>query len=135
VQGTKTQAAIAKFINDRKFPPDTRSGENFFDVLIEAARNPDWCRLLLVQRHQLCGDGLARPRVTLGWYRVVAGQCVRPDVRGDPYKLYSYAEAVDANGRAVKRGDTPIAWGGTVALCTRDGRFELADHKDCAHAV
>jgi uncharacterized membrane protein len=53
-------------------------------------------------------------------------------VRGDPYKLYSYAEAVDANGRAVKRGDTPIAWGGTVALCTRDGRFELADHKDCA---
>ena len=24
------------------------------------------------------------------------------------------------------------AWGGTVALCTRDGRFELAEHKDCA---
>ncbi len=70
--------------------------------------------------------------VTRGWYRVEAGQCVRPDVRGDPYKLYSYAEAIDANGRPVKRGDAPLAWGGTVALCTRDGRFELADHKDCA---
>ncbi|MFZ1192854.1 MAG: DUF1036 domain-containing protein [Pseudolabrys sp.] len=70
--------------------------------------------------------------VTRGWYRVEAGQCVRPDVRGDPYKLYSYAEAIDTNGRPVKRGDAPLAWGGTVALCARDGRFELADHKDCA---
>jgi uncharacterized membrane protein len=24
-----------------------------------------------------------------------------------------------------------LSWGGTLALCTRDGRFELADHKDC----
>ena len=47
--------------------------------------------------------------VTRGWYRVEAGQCVRPDVRGDPYKLYSYAEAIDANGRPVKRGDAPLA--------------------------
>ena len=34
--------------------------------------------------------------VTRGWYRLEAGQCVRPDVRGDPYELDSYAEAVDA---------------------------------------
>ncbi|MGA8948904.1 MAG: DUF1036 domain-containing protein [Pseudolabrys sp.] len=47
--------------------------------------------------------------VTRGWYRVEAGQCVRPDVRGDPYKLYSYAEAIDTNGRPVKRGDAPLA--------------------------
>ena len=70
--------------------------------------------------------------VTRGWYRIDAGQCVRPDLRGDPHRLYSYAEAVDGNGRTVKRGDAPLAWGGNVALCTRDGRFELADHKDCA---
>ena len=70
--------------------------------------------------------------VTRGWYRVAAGQCLRPDVRGDPHRLYSYAEAVDGNGRTVKRGDAPLAWGGNVALCTRDGKFELADHKDCA---
>lgn len=73
-------------------------------------------------------DGL----VTRGWYRVDVGKCLRPDVRGDQRKLYSYAEAVDGDGRAIKRGDTPLAWGGTVALCTRDGKFELSDHKDCA---
>ncbi len=48
VQGTKTQAAITKFINDRKLAADAASGENFFDVLVEAARNPEgvgfsWC--------------------------------------------------------------------------------------------
>ena len=35
------------------------------------------------------------------------------------------------NGRLVNHGDVPLAWGGSVALCTRDGRLELADHKDC----
>ena len=70
--------------------------------------------------------------VTRGWYRVNAGACVRPDLRGNPLKLYSYGEAVDGNGRAIKKGDAPLAWGGAVALCTRDGKFELSDHKDCA---
>ena len=43
--------------------------------------------------------------VTRGWYRVESGQCVRPDLRGDPRRVYSYAEAVDGSGRTVKRGD------------------------------
>jgi uncharacterized membrane protein len=70
--------------------------------------------------------------VTRGWYRVDAGQCLRPDLRGDPRKLYSYGEAVDSNGRTIKNGGAPLAWGGNVALCTRDGKFELSDQKDCA---
>ncbi len=70
--------------------------------------------------------------VSRGWYRLAAGQCLRPDLHGDPHRLYSYAEAVDGNGRTIMRGDAPLAWGGNVALCTRDGKFELADHKDCA---
>jgi uncharacterized membrane protein len=70
--------------------------------------------------------------VTRGWYRVEPGQCVRPDLRGEPRRLYSYAEAIDADGRPVKRGNAVLSWGGTLPLCTRDGRFELADHKDCA---
>ena len=69
--------------------------------------------------------------ITRGWYRVASGQCVRPDLHGDPRRLYSYAEAVDADGRAIRRGDEVLSWGGKVALCTRDGKFELADHKDC----
>jgi uncharacterized membrane protein len=137
VQGTRTQAAITKFLGDRKLAADTSSGANFFDVLVEAARNPEgvgfsWCNDTNYAAMASLGIVEMGAIVTRGWYRVEAGQCVRPDVRGDPYKLYSYAEAIDTNGRPVKRGDAPLAWGGTVALCTRDGRFELADHKDCA---
>jgi len=25
-----------------------------------------------------------------------------------------------------------LAWGGSTVLCTRDVKFELGDHKDCA---
>jgi len=137
VQGTKTQAAITKFLNDRKLAADAAGATNFFDTLIEAARNPEgigfsWCNDTQYAVMASLGIVEMGAIVTRGWYRVEAGQCVRPDLRGDPYRLYSYAEAIDANGRAIKRGDVPLAWGGTVALCTRDGRFELADHKDCA---
>ncbi len=47
-------------------------------------------------------------------------------------RFYSYAEGVDANGRTVQRDGAPLAWGGKVMLCTRDGRFEVANQKDCA---
>ncbi len=137
VPGAKTQAAIAKFLSDRKLAPDGAAAAIFFDTLIEAARNPEgigfsWCNDTKYAVMASLGIVEMGAIVTRGWYRVDAGQCVRPDLRGDPHRLYSYAEAVDSSGRVIKRGDAPIAWGGTVALCTRDGRFELADHKDCA---
>ena len=69
--------------------------------------------------------------VTRGWYRIEAGKCVRPDVRGEPHRLYSYGEPVDDHGRVIKSGAETLSWGGDVALCTRDGKFELSDHKDC----
>ena len=137
VQGAKTQAALTKFLNDRKLAADVATAPNFFDTLIEAARNPEgigfsWCNDTKYAVMASLGIVEMGAIVTRGWYRVEAGQCIRPDLRGDPHRLYSYAEAVDSNGRTIKRGDVPLAWGGTVALCTRDGRFELADHKDCA---
>jgi len=137
VPGAKTQAAIAKFLSDRKLASDGATAANFFDTLIDAARNPEgigfsWCNDTKYAVMASLGIVEMGAIVTRGWYRVDAGQCVRPDLRGDPHRLYSYAEAVDSSGRVIKRGDAPIAWGGSVALCTRDGRFELADHKDCA---
>jgi uncharacterized membrane protein len=136
VQGNKTQGAVTKFLNDRKLAADAVSAPNFFDSLIEAARNPEgigfsWCNDTRYAVMASLGIVEMGAIVTRGWYRVEAGQCVRPNLRGDPHRLYSYAEAVDANGRAIKHGDVLLAWGGAVALCTRDGRFELADHKDC----
>jgi uncharacterized membrane protein len=70
--------------------------------------------------------------VIRGWYRVGAGECLRPTLSGAPHRLYSYAEAVDGKGRTIRRGDAPLSWGGKVALCTRDGKFEPSNHKDCA---
>lgn len=137
VQGTRTQAAIARFLNDRKLAADAAGTPAFFDKLIEAVRNPEghgfsWCNDTKYPVMASLGFAEMGAIVTRGWYRVEPGQCVRPDLRGDARRLYSYAEAVDADGRAIKRGDAVLSWGGTLALCTRDGRFELADHKDCA---
>jgi uncharacterized membrane protein len=137
VQGAKTQAAIARFLAARKLPADIVGKPEFFDALIAAAGNPEgagfsWCNDTKYAVMAALGVVEMGAIVTRGWYRVAAGQCLRPDLHGDPRRLYSYAEAVDANGRAIMRGDAPLAWGGNVTLCTRDGKFELADHKDCA---
>jgi uncharacterized membrane protein len=137
VQGSTTQAALTKFLNERKLPVDSVSKPDFFDALLKAAANPEgigfsWCNDTKYPVMAALGVVEMGTIVTHGWYRVAAGQCLRPDLRGDPHRLYSYAEAVDGNGRAIRLGDAALSWGGTVALCTRDGKFELADHKDCA---
>lgn len=136
VQGSKTTAALNKFLSDRKLPADSAANENFFDVLIKAAQSPEgfgfsWCND--TRETVMASLGLVEMGaiVTRGWYRVEPGKCVRPDIRGGPLKVYSYAEMVDSDGRTIKRGGKAVAWGGTVELCTRDGKFELSDHKDC----
>ena len=137
VPGAKTQGALNKFLSDRKLPAETSSSPEFFATLLDAARNPEgrgfsWCNDTKYAVMAAIGTIEQGATVTRGWYRVDAGQCVKPDVRGAPQRLYSYGEAVDANGRTIKNGETPLAWGGNVALCTRDGKFDLSDHKDCA---
>jgi uncharacterized membrane protein len=137
VQGVKTQAALTKFLNDRKLPADSAAKPEFFDRLLDAAANSEgagfsWCNDTKYTVMASLGIVEMGAIITRGWYRLAAGQCLRPELRGGPHRLYSYAEAVDGNGRTIRRGDTPLSWGGTVALCTRDGKFELADHKDCA---
>lgn len=137
VQGAKTQGAIAKFLAARKLPADIVTKPEFFDALFAAAANPEgagfsWCNDTKYAVMAALGVVEMGAIITRGWYRVAAGQCLRPDLHGEPHRLYSYGEAVDSNGRTVMRGDAPLAWGGNVTLCTRDGKFELSDHKDCA---
>ena len=137
VPGAKTTAALNRFLADRKLPADAASGPEFFATLLDAARNPEgrgftWCNDSKYTVMAAIGTIEGGATVARGWYRVDIGQCVRPDLRGDPKRIYSYGEAVDGNGRTIRNGDTVLAWGGSVALCTRDGRFELSDHKDCA---
>lgn len=137
VPGAKTTAALNKFLSDRKLPAEAATAPEFFATLLDAARNPEgrgftWCNDSKYTVMAAIGTIEGGATVARGWYRVDTGQCVRPDVRGDQKRLFSYGEAVDGNGRTIKNGDTVLAWGGAVALCTRDGRFELSDHKDCA---
>jgi uncharacterized membrane protein len=137
VDGAKSQAALAKFLKDRNLTADAVTKPDFFDTLLAAARNPEgagfsWCNDTKYTVMAAIGVVEMGAIVTRGWYRVAAGKCVRPDLRGDPHRLYSYGEAVDGEGHTIKRGDVPLSWGGKVTLCTRDGKFELSDHKDCA---
>lgn len=137
VDGAKTQAALMRFLRDRQWPSEAAARPDFFDRLIEAANHPagpgfSWCndtRYTVMTALGLVDMGAI---VTRGWYRIEPGRCLRPDVSGDPRRFYSYAEAVDASGRTVQQADKPLAWGGDVALCTRDGRFEVSDQKNCA---
>ena len=120
-----------------KLAADAASGAAFFDTLLAAARNPQgngfsWCNDTRYTVMAALGVVEMGAIVTRGWYRVPAGHCLRPELAGGPHRLYSYAEAVDGDNRTVMRGDKPLSWGGAVKLCTRDGKFELADHKDCA---
>ncbi|HWK97998.1 MAG TPA: DUF1036 domain-containing protein [Pseudolabrys sp.] len=137
IQGGKTQAAIARFLADRKLPADAVNGADFFATLLSAAQSPEghgfaWCNDTTYPVMAAIGTTEAGGIVTRGWYRVEAGQCVRPEMRGEQKKIYSYAEAVDDKGAALKKNGVALTFGGDVALCTRDGRFELADNKDCA---
>jgi uncharacterized membrane protein len=48
-------------------------------------------------------------------------------------RVYSYAEAIDANGQLVKHGGKPLTWGGRTSLCTREAAFEISDQKECSN--
>ena len=136
VTDPKTEGALSRFLADRGLRTEASSAANFFDVLIDAAQKPagigfSWCNDTAYPVMAALGIEERGAIVTRGWYRVEAGKCLRPDLRAQLRRLYSFAEAVDGEGRAFKRGDRPLAWGGETVLCTREVKFELADHKDC----
>jgi uncharacterized membrane protein len=136
IEGKKTEAAVGQFVKDRRLPAEAAATTAFFDTLIESVKQADgigfaWCNE--TPHTVLAAFGIEEKGVvvTRGWYRIEAGKCLKPDVAGKPRRLYSFGEAVDAGGQVIKRGDKPLAWGGTTTLCTRNVKFELADHKDC----
>ena len=137
VDGAKTKAALARFLRERKLGADAVGRPEIFDALIAAAQRPEgsgfsWCNETTYTVMASLGLVDMGNIVTRGWYSVPPGQCLRPDISGEPMRFYSYGEAVDANGRTIQRGGAPLAWGGRTVLCTRDGRFEVAAQKDCA---
>jgi uncharacterized membrane protein len=137
IRGSKTDAALLQFIADNELSATAAGRSDFFDVLIAAAQKPEgagfaWCNDTTYAVMAALGMEENGAVVTRGWYRVEPGKCLRPELRGQIRKLYSFAEAVGANGQVIRRSEKPMAWGGATILCTRDVKFELVEHKDCA---
>ena len=136
IRGAKTDQALIQFLNDHNLPATTAGRTDFFNILLEAAQRPgvgfSWCNDIANTVMAAIGIEDANGILTRGWYRVEPGKCVRPDIAGHPLRLYSFGEAVDADGQPLKRGDKALAWGGDVSLCTRNVKFELTDRTDCA---
>lgn len=136
IRGVKTDAALIEFLQDNKLEPTAAARSNFFDVLLEAAQKPgavfSWCN----DTHHVVMAAIGAEDdggvVTRGWYRVEPGKCLRPEVLGQPKRLFSYGEAIDADGRVLRRDGKPVSWGGDAPLCVRAVKFELSEQADCA---
>ncbi|HET9904278.1 MAG TPA: DUF1036 domain-containing protein [Xanthobacteraceae bacterium] len=137
LEGRKTEAALAQFLRERKLGPEAAAAPSFFDTLLAAARGAarggfSWCNDTAHVVMAALGAEENGAIVTRGWYRVTPGRCLKPDLVGRPRQIYSFAEAVDDDGRTIRRGDRALQWGGPVTLCTRPLKFEIAEQRDCA---
>ncbi len=136
VDGRKTQAALAAFLKSRGLGADTVQAPNFFEIMIKAVEQPSatglsWCNDTphKVLAAVAVDDGKAV--ISRGWYRIEPGKCLQPDIIGQPRQIFSFAEAVDAEGRAIRVKERAVNWGGSTMLCTRDTKFEISDQGDC----
>jgi uncharacterized membrane protein len=136
VDGPKTQAALAAFLKNRGLTPDIVQAPNFFATMIDAVQSPSstgltWCNDTPHKIVAAVGTDDGKTVISRGWYRIDPGKCLHPDVTGQPRQIFSFAEAVDAENRAVKFRDRPLNWGGTTQLCTRESKFETNEQGDC----
>ncbi|MBX9711664.1 MAG: DUF1036 domain-containing protein [Xanthobacteraceae bacterium] len=136
VDGPKTQTALSSFLKTRGLGPDAPLAANFFDTMVDAVQSPagpgvTWCNdsQYRIMASIATDDGTAV--TTRGWYRIEAGKCLHPDITGQPRRVFSFAEAVDTDGRTIKINSRPLNWGGGATFCTRETQFEINDQTDC----
>lgn len=136
IAGKKTDVALIQFLKDHQLPTEAVLAPSFFELLADAAKRSggsgfSWCNDTGFTVMAALGLEESGTIVTRGWYRIEPGKCLKPEVAGKPQRLYSFAEAVDTDGQAVKRADGVLSWGGATMLCTRPARFEVNEHTDC----
>jgi uncharacterized membrane protein len=136
VDGPKTQTALATFLKSRGLTPDIVQAPNFFAAMIDAVQSPSsagltWCNDTPHKIMAAVGTDDGKTVISRGWYRIEPGKCLHPDVVGQPRQIFSFAEAVDADNRAIKFRDKPLTWGGATQLCTRESKFEINEQGDC----
>jgi uncharacterized membrane protein len=136
VDGPKTQAALAAFLKSRGLSADVVQSPNFFTTMIDAVQSPSttgltWCNDTPHKIMAAVATDDGKAVTSRGWYRIDPGKCLHPDVTGQPRQIFSFAEAVDGENRAVRYKDKPLKWGGTKELCTRESKFEINEQGDC----
>lgn len=137
IEGKKTEAAMALFLKAANLTAEAAKGADFFDTLVAAAKSTadgigfSWCNDTEHTVMAALGVDDKGTVVTRGWYKLEPRSCLKPDLGGQPSRVYSFAEAVDGDGQVLRRADQLIVWGGTTPLCTRNVRFEISDHSDC----
>ena len=136
VDGPKTQAALAAFLKSRGLSPEFVQSSNFFTVMVEAVQAPSstgltWCNDTPHKVMAAVATDDGKSVVSRGWYRIEPGKCLHPDVTGQPRRIFSFAEAVDADNRAIRFKDKPLNWGGETQLCTRESKFEINEQGEC----
>ena len=138
IRGAKTDAALLQFIADNKLTPTAAGRSDFFDVLIAAAQRPEgtgfvWCNE--TPHVVMAALGVAGKRRG-GDARLVSRRARQVPAAGGEgpgaQAATASREAIGANGQPIQRAERPLAWGGETILCTRNVKFELIDHKDCA---
>jgi uncharacterized membrane protein len=138
VDGPKTQAALAAFLKSRGLTPDSVQSPNFFTTMVEAVQVPSstgltWCNDTPHKVMAAVATDDGKTVVSRGWYRIEPGKCLHPDVTGQPRRIFSFAEAVDAENRTVRFKDKPLNWGGDTPLCTRESKFEINEQGECGN--
>ncbi len=94
----------------------------------EQARLAGIQRLLVVAGYDAAPiDGVDGPKTQAA----LAAFLKNRGVVGQPRQIFSFAEAVDVENRAVKFKDRPLNWGGATVLCTRESKFEINEQGDC----
>jgi uncharacterized membrane protein len=135
VDGPKTQAALAAFLKSRGLSSDAASSPNVFKTMVDATQTPSpsgltWCNDTPHKVMAAIASDDGRSVTSRGWYRIDPGKCLHPDVTGQPKQIFSFAEAIDADNRVIKK-DKPLNWGGEKQLCTRETKFETNEQTDC----
>jgi len=137
VDGPKTQGALSAFLKSQGLSADAPEAADFFTTMIAKVQTPSatgltWCNDTPHKVMAAVATDDGKTVVSRGWYRIEPGKCLHPDLAGQPKRVFSFAEAVDAAGKAIRVNDRPLNWGGPTLLCTRDSKFEINEQGDCA---
>lgn len=137
LEGPKTDAALRAFLTDLNLAADAAVLPDIFDRLLAALRAGEgpgfaWCNDTSHRIMAALGTEEGGRIATRGWFRIEPGTCLKPPLEGQPARILSFAEAVDAEGRPVLRGERPVVFGGDVRACIRTSEFEITGAADCA---